>query len=167
MTQEDSWLSVQAVEAWWASPNQSAIKRPYPASAVAAIRDIYPENSRSNAMGLKLRRILDKHQAAKSINITTSPMDLMSQKMMADVGMETVYVSGGVASLTAVEDPGTDYVSHAVHGGSTPTNQTRLITPTTRCPERSVLPSSEPYDTLRLGSPPTPCATLDRPSCPQ
>ncbi|ORY32903.1 isocitrate lyase [Naematelia encephala] len=108
----DEWLSPEAIEAWWASPSQKALKRPYTAAAVANLRDPFPENTTSNAMALRLRAILEKHHRAKTVNLTTSPLEMSSQQMMAEAGMETAYVSGGVASFTAVTDPSSDHADY-------------------------------------------------------
>ena len=132
-----AWGSADSLRAWWASPTQHAIKRPYSAESVVALRDAFPENVASNAMALKLRGILAKHHSAKTVNLTTSPLEMSSQQMMSEAGMETAYVSGGVASFTAVNDPSSDHVSCAKTAVLGRRLTSRLTTHTTLCPGRS------------------------------
>ncbi|KAK8850769.1 isocitrate lyase [Kwoniella newhampshirensis] len=108
----NQWLSPETVKAWWSSATQSAINRPYTAEQVVHLRDRFPENVASNEMALKLREILEKHRVNQTVNITTSPLEMSSQQMMAEAGMETVYVSGGLASFTAVNDPSSDHADY-------------------------------------------------------
>jgi isocitrate lyase len=82
----DSWRSPEAIKAWWASPSQSALRRPYTAEEVAALRDVFPEASHSNELALKLRGIFEKHRQNKTINIAMSVLDAVSLQMMAEEG---------------------------------------------------------------------------------
>lgn len=110
---DSKWLDPKTITEWWSSPTQKVFERPYTAEHVASLRDPFPENAASNAMAFKLRAILEKHRKAKTINLTTSPLEMGSQQMMAEAGMETAYVSGGIASFTAVTDPSADHVSQS------------------------------------------------------
>ena len=112
----DEWLSAKAIDCWWASPTQKGIRRPYGPKSVVALRDPFPENIAANAMALRLRAVLEKHHRARTINLTTSPLEMSSQQMMAEAGMETAYVSGGLASFTAVDDPSSDHVCSLAPG---------------------------------------------------
>jgi isocitrate lyase len=82
----DSWRSPEAIKAWWATPSQSALRRPYTAEEVAALRDVFPEASHSNELALKLRGIFEKHRQNKTINIAMSVLDAVSLQMMAEEG---------------------------------------------------------------------------------
>ncbi|GFZ45572.1 hypothetical protein JCM24511_03300 [Saitozyma sp. JCM 24511] len=110
----DSWRSPEAIKAWWASPSQSALRRPYTAEEVAALRDVFPEASQSNELALKLRGIFEKHRQNKTINIAMSVLDAVSLQMMAEEGFETAYVSGALISMTdtPTNDPGTDLADY-------------------------------------------------------
>ena len=120
----DTWTSPSAMEEWWKSPSQRHIARNYEAKAVVSLRDLLPEAP--NVLPLKLRSILGKHQAERTMNIASSVIDTVSMQMMAEVGLgrsfkvevilsrsETAYVSGGMTSMTetATYDPSTDLVS--------------------------------------------------------
>ncbi|WVQ80160.1 isocitrate lyase [Cryptococcus sp. DSM 104549] len=108
------WLDASAIKAWWATPSQAGIKRPYSADTIASLRDVFPENQHSNAMGLKLRGIFERVQRSKEVNITTSVIDPVSLQMMAEAGFETAYVSGGMSANTdtATNDPGPDLADY-------------------------------------------------------
>ncbi|OCF71814.1 isocitrate lyase [Kwoniella mangroviensis CBS 8886] len=111
---EDSWLSPTSIEEWWSTPSQSGIKRPYSADTVASLRDVFPENHHSNAMALKLRSIFGRVQKDKSVNLTTSVIDPVTAQIMAEVGFETLYISGGMSATTdtATNDPGPDLADY-------------------------------------------------------
>nr|XP_019013581.1 isocitrate lyase [Kwoniella pini CBS 10737]OCF52362.1 isocitrate lyase [Kwoniella pini CBS 10737] len=108
------WLAPSSIEQWWSSPSQKDIKRPYSTDTVASLRDVFPENHHSNAMALKLRNIFEKVQNDKLVNLTTSVIDPVTAQVMAEVGFETLYVSGGMSANTdtATDDPGPDLADY-------------------------------------------------------
>ncbi|WVQ77840.1 isocitrate lyase [Cryptococcus sp. DSM 104548] len=101
MTDRSTWLDPDAIQAWWATPSQSTIHRPYSANTVASLRDVFPPVQCSNAMPLKLRAILEKAQKSKQVSLSSSVNDLVGLGLMADAGFETAYVS----SATHVSTP--------------------------------------------------------------
>ncbi|KAK8864670.1 isocitrate lyase [Kwoniella newhampshirensis] len=96
MSEEEEWLSPEAIQAWWSSPSQSSIHRPYSSDTVASLRDAFPENHHSNAMALKLREILERSRDDGRVNIALGEgVDGVSLRLMREAGFETAYVSAG------------------------------------------------------------------------
>ncbi|KAJ6630340.1 isocitrate lyase [Mycena sp. CBHHK59/15] len=96
----DAWGSSAAIQAWWDTPEQAFFHRPYSAELVASLRDPVPGSLASSAQGRKLRQIFAQHQHAKTASVTIGALDVITSHVMADLGYDTVYVSGAACSLT-------------------------------------------------------------------
>ncbi|RSH88597.1 isocitrate lyase 1 [Saitozyma podzolica] len=107
-TSSPDWRSPEAIQKWWYTPSQRDIKRDYPPSTVIALRDGLFEAH--NRPANKLRGIFARHQQCKSVHLVPSVIEPVSLQMISEVGFETAYVSGGMASMTdtATNDPTTD-----------------------------------------------------------
>ncbi|KAJ7647856.1 isocitrate lyase [Roridomyces roridus] len=96
----EEWSSPQAIQAWWDTPEQSFFHRPYSAELVASLRDPLPSHLASSVQGRKLRKVFEKHHQNKTASVTIGALDVITSHIMADLGYDTVYVSGAVCSLT-------------------------------------------------------------------
>ncbi|KAJ6606036.1 isocitrate lyase [Mycena vulgaris] len=96
----DAWNSPEAIQAWWDTPEQAIFHRPYSAELVASLRDPLPASLASSIQGRKLRQVFAKHQQAKTASVTIGALDVITSHIMADLGYDTIYVSGAVCSLT-------------------------------------------------------------------
>lgn len=82
----DLWRDEKAIETWWASNGQRQVKRPYPASTVIPLRDIFPENTTSNWLSTKLRHVFAKHASAGTSCFTYGVPDGVGLQKMSEAG---------------------------------------------------------------------------------
>lgn len=61
---------------------------------VASLRDPLPASLASSIQGRKLRQVFAKHQQAKTASVTIGALDVITSHLMADLGYDTIYVSG-------------------------------------------------------------------------
>ncbi|KAL1407850.1 isocitrate lyase 1 [Vanrija albida] len=95
------------IEAFFASPTQRGIARPYTAAQVAELRDVLPP-TQSNAMALRLRDILAGHKAARTGATVVGVADAVTLDGVTKAGAQVAYVSGAALSFADCAAPGAD-----------------------------------------------------------
>ncbi|WOO78292.1 Isocitrate lyase 1 [Vanrija pseudolonga] len=95
------------IEAFFASPTQRHIRRPYTAQQVAELRDVLPP-TQSNAMPLRLREILEAHKQQRTGATVVGVADAVTLDGVTKAGAQIAYVSGAALSFADSAAPGAD-----------------------------------------------------------
>lgn len=95
------------IEAFFASPTQRHIKRPYTAQQVAELRDVLPP-TQSNAMPLRLREILEANKQQRTGATVVGVADAVTLDGVTKAGAQIAYVSGAALSFADSAAPGAD-----------------------------------------------------------
>ena len=103
--------TVRAIEAWWRTPKQQHIKRPYSAKTIAALRGSQTVPCISNPAALKLWDMLCEHRRSGTAEMTFGATDPVAVSQMAK-HMRTVYVSGGLSGFSENSYPGMDHADY-------------------------------------------------------
>ncbi|KAL4941386.1 isocitrate lyase [Aspergillus oleicola] len=103
---------VGEIEAWWdSSAKQRQLKRPYPASRIAALRSSVKQQYPSSEMALKLWEQMNEHQRDGTCELTFGCTDPLQAGVMAK-NQQTVYVSGALCGYSQVSQPGMDHADY-------------------------------------------------------
>ncbi|KAI5481344.1 isocitrate lyase [Pseudohyphozyma bogoriensis] len=96
----DKWEDPAAIQAWFDEPHQKTFKRPYNAELIARLRDPAGTSSTGNAQAIKLRALFAKHQKTGGSSLALGATDPITAHLMAESGLEVLYVSGAASSQT-------------------------------------------------------------------
>ncbi|KAL4960186.1 isocitrate lyase [Aspergillus stella-maris] len=103
---------VAGIEAWWSSSaKQRQLKRPYPASRIAALRSSIKQHYPSSDMALKLWEQMNEHQKNGTCELTFGCTDPLQAGVMAK-HQQTIYVSGALCGYSQVSQPGMDHADY-------------------------------------------------------
>ncbi|KJR84289.1 isocitrate lyase [Sporothrix schenckii 1099-18] len=103
--------TVRDIEAWWATPRQQHVQRPWTARTVAALRGSQTLPCVSSPAALKLWALLKDHHKNKTSELTFGATDPVGVSQMAKY-MRTVYVSGGLSGFSENAYPGMDHADY-------------------------------------------------------
>lgn len=103
--------TIRDIEAWWQTPRQQHLKRPWTARTVAALRGSQTLPCVSSPAALKLWDMLKEHHKNKTSELTFGATDPVGVSQMAKY-MRTVYVSGGLSGFSENSYPGMDHADY-------------------------------------------------------
>ncbi|KAI9729377.1 MAG: hypothetical protein M1834_006901 [Cirrosporium novae-zelandiae] len=102
---------VADIKAWWKTPRQAHLKRPYAAERIAAMRNTVKQHYASSDQALKLWGQLNEHLKNGTYEMTFGATDpIMVSQMVKH--QQTVYVSGAICGLSEVSHLGMDHADY-------------------------------------------------------